>query len=75
MIKVEVRLFATLRKDRKKKYFLDLDKETIIIEVLNRLKINKEDVNLILLNGIDGNVERELKDKDVLSLFPPVGGG
>ena len=75
MIEIEVRLFATFRENRDKKYFLELDKETSILDILNKLDINKEDASLILLNGIDGDVGRSLKDGDILSLFPPVGGG
>lgn len=75
MINVEVRLFATFREGREKKYFLELSKGTTILDILNRLKINEEEASIILLNGIDGDSTRELSDGDVLSLFPPVGGG
>ena len=34
-----------------------------------------EEVAILLLNGIDGDCNRKLKDNDVLSIFPPVGGG
>ncbi len=75
MIKVEVRLFATFRENREKKYFYELNEGTNILDILNKLNIDKEDASLILLNGIDGDVYRKLKNGDVLSLFPPVGGG
>ena len=75
MINIEVRLFATFRENRDKKYFFELNKGTNILDIFNMLKIDREDVSLILLNGIDGDIDRELKDGDVLSLFPPVGGG
>lgn len=75
MIRVEIRLFATFRENREKKYFFELDKGANILDVLNKLEIDKEDASLLLLNGIDGEVDRKLKDGDVLSLFPPVGGG
>ncbi len=75
MIKAEIRLFATFRENREKKYFLELDEGTSILDILDRLDINREDASLVLLNGIDGDVDRKLKDGDVLSLFPPVGGG
>lgn len=75
LIKIEVRLFATFRENREKKYFFELDKGTNILDILNKLDIDREDASLVLLNGIDGDVDRELKDGDVLSLFPPVGGG
>lgn len=75
MIKVEVRLFATFREGREKKYFLELPKGTTIIEILNSLNIEEKEASIILLNGIDGHANRELSDGDILSLFPPVGGG
>lgn len=75
MIKVEIRLFATFRENREKKYFWELDKNTNVLDVLNKLDIDREDVSIILLNGLDGDANRKLSDGDVLSLFPPVGGG
>ncbi|MGO1468394.1 MAG: MoaD/ThiS family protein [Tissierella sp.] len=75
LINVEIRLFATFREDREKKYFFELPEKTNILDILNKLNIDREEASLILLNGIDGDVDRELKNGDVLSLFPPVGGG
>lgn len=75
MIRVEVRLFASFRENRKKKYFFEFDQESNILDVLNKLGIDREDASLLLLNGIDGDLYRKLQDGDVLSLFPPVGGG
>lgn len=74
-MKVEVRLFATFREGREKKYFFELPKGAIILDILKRLKIDEEEASIILLNGIDGSVNRELSEGDILSLFPPVGGG
>ncbi|SCG84539.1 molybdopterin converting factor subunit 1 [Proteiniborus sp. DW1] len=75
MINVEVRLFATFREGREKKQVLTLAEGTEISEVLNRLNINVEEVSILLLNGIDGPVDRRLNDGDVIAIFPPVGGG
>lgn len=75
MIKVEVRLFATFRENRDKKYLFEIPVGSNILDIINRLNIDKEEASLILLNGIDGDIDRRLKDGDVLSLFPPVGGG
>lgn len=75
MIKVEVRLFATFREGRDNKYSLELPEGSTILDVLNILKINVEEVSIAFLNGTDGDVSRKLSDGDVLSLFPPVGGG
>lgn len=75
MIKVEVRLFAYFREGREKKQIMELEDGTTIINILDKLNINEEEASIILLNGIDGPTDRELEDGDVLSLFPPVGGG
>lgn len=75
VINIEVRLFATFREGREKKYFLGLLEGTSILDILKMLNIDEKEVSIMLLNGIDGESDRELSDGDVLSLFPPVGGG
>lgn len=75
MIHIEVRLFATFRESREKKYFLELPEGANILKILQLLDIEEKEVSIMLLNGIDGGSSRELSDGDVLSLFPPVGGG
>lgn len=74
-MRLEVRLFASFREGRDKKVFIDNEDITTIEQVLDQINITSEEVALLLLNGFDGSVDRELKDGDVLSLFPPVGGG
>ena len=74
-MKIEVRLFATFRQGREKKQILDLNDDTTILDILNILNIDKEEVAILLLNGMDGSFDRKLKNEDVLSIFPPVGGG
>jgi len=72
---VEVRLFATFREGRQNKYFLELDDGTTVLDVLNLLNINPEEASIILINGKNVDVTKVLSNGDVLSLFPPVGGG
>lgn len=74
-MKLEVRLFATFRDGRDKKYFLDLNEGITPRDIVNMLKIDEEEVAILLINGRDGKLDTILKDNDVLSLFPPVGGG
>jgi len=74
-MKIEVRLFATFRQGREKKQILDLPQGTKILEILQMINIEPEEVAILLLNGMDGSFDRKLKDEDVLSIFPPVGGG
>lgn len=74
-MKVEVRLFATFREGREKKQIMELEDNSTILDVLDIVKIDEEEVAIMLLNGIDGPSDRALKENDVVSLFPPVGGG
>ena len=74
-MKIEVRLFATFRQGREKKQVLDLDEGITILEILSIINIDKDDVAILLLNGIDGSFDRKLETGDILAIFPPVGGG
>ncbi|MCC5439483.1 MoaD/ThiS family protein [Clostridium botulinum] len=75
-MKIEVRLFAYFREGRDKKYFMEINNENITPKyILEKLNIQVEEVAILLINGRDGKVDTLLKDGDVLSLFPPVGGG
>ncbi len=74
-VKVEVRLFAYFREGREKKQIIELKEGSKIQDVLDMIKINEQEVSILLLNGRDGSADRELEDGDTLALFPPVGGG
>lgn len=74
-MKIEVRLFATLRNGRKKTLNIEVDQDSPVIEILELLDIRQEDVALLLVNGRDRDLDTLLVEGDVLSLFPPVGGG
>ncbi|SCY39797.1 MoaD/ThiS family protein [Alkaliphilus peptidifermentans] len=72
---IEVRLFATLRENRQKVLQMDLIEGSTTEEVLSKLNIAPAEVAILLINGRDGLIDTPLKDNDVLSIFPPVGGG
>lgn len=72
---IEVRLFATLRDNREKIYFLPADKFRCALDIYGYLDIPKEEVSTLLINGFHKKPEDEVKDNDIVALFPPVGGG
>lgn len=74
-MKIEVRLFATLREERGKVMDLEVEEGSTVGDILDLLKIDQDFVALLLVNGKDGKFDTVLKEGDVLSLFPPVGGG
>jgi len=74
-MQIKVRLFATLREGREKEYLMTLNKPETALDITNRLDINAQDIAILLVNGMDRPLEIEIQDGDVVSIFPPVGGG
>ncbi len=65
-----------LEKEEIKNNFMEINEGNITPRyILEKLNIKVEEVAILLINGRDGKVDTLLKDGDVLSLFPPVGGG
>lgn len=75
MINIEVRYFATLRNKGKKEETLEMPNEIMTSELLEKINIERDEVAILLVNGIIKTSDTKLKDKDIISLFPPVGGG
>ncbi len=79
-MRVEIRLFATFRDflppgSTAFSFTRALEEGTTVEEVLTELKLPEQTPKIIILNGVHADASRVLRDGDVLSLFPPVGGG
>ena len=72
---IEVRLFAGLRQGRQKIYQMESDSIATVQDIMDRLSIDRKEVNILLINGFHQKPETEVKDGDIVSLFPAVGGG
>ena len=72
---IEVRFFATLRDGRGKIAEISAEEAATAGELLRRFDIPAEEVSILLINGFHSKPEDPVKDGDVVSLFPPVGGG
>ncbi|MDD4833410.1 MAG: MoaD/ThiS family protein [Lutispora sp.] len=75
MIHVKIRLFATLRENRDKETVIELSEGAAVKDILERLDISREDAAIILINGRGAKLDRILEDNDIVSIFPPLGGG
>ena len=76
MAHVALKLFATLSRftpDSGDRY--PIATGTTLKQLLEKLGIPEDDVRLIFINGIKGNLTSTLTDGDRLGIFPPVGGG
>ena len=72
---MEVRLFATLREGRGKEADIPWHDGIDGHAVLDTLGLAPDDVKIFLINGLHGKPDALLKEDDVISLFPAVGGG
>lgn len=72
---IQVRLFATLRHGRDKILSLELPDGSSVADIATSLAIAPSDIAILLVGGRDAPLDRILADGDVVSIFPPVGGG
>ncbi|MFC1639968.1 MoaD/ThiS family protein [Gemmatimonadota bacterium] len=74
-MKIKVKLFATLREGRFEEEFRHYDSETTVGEVLVDLDIPESEVKIVFVNNRHAGIDRKLSDRDVVGIFPPIGGG
>ena len=72
---IEVRFFATLREGRGKIAQVPAEEASTAGDILRRFDIPEEEVSILLISGFHSKPGDPVKDGDVISLFPPVGGG
>lgn len=74
-MKVTVKLFATFQKGR----FVIEEREyppgTLVGSIVTELQIPEESLGIVMVNHRHVALDRELKEGDVLAIFPLVGGG
>jgi len=76
---VKVKLFSKLREGREKEVctkecMYDLTGNDTVEQAVEALNVNKEDIKILLVNGLDAELTTPLKDGDTVSVFPPTGG-
>jgi sulfur carrier protein len=64
-----------LRRNGLKKEVLSFEDGISVSKMLSKVLIDEKDVAILLVNGIKVSFDKVLKDGDIVSLFPPVGGG
>lgn len=74
-MKVTVKLFATLRDYGPKYSEIDIKEGTSLKDLIKMFNIPDDFPLIRLVNGEFANNEYELKEGDIVSLFPPIAGG
>lgn len=72
---IDVRIFATLREGREKKYLLPAEDFHSAEDIINYLGIPVDEVAILLINGFHSKPVDAVRDGDMVSLFPPCAGG
>ena len=60
---------------RQKVYQMEPESIKHVQDIMDVLSIDRKEVNILLINGFHQKPETEVKDEDIVSLFPAVGGG
>ena len=74
-MEVTIKLFASLRKAREKEYKIRIGKNSNIACIINQLELPGEEISIIMVNGIRKDLDYLVKENDIISFFPAVGGG
>ncbi|HEX3011150.1 MAG TPA: MoaD/ThiS family protein [Syntrophomonadaceae bacterium] len=75
ILKITIKLFATLRQGRFKVEEQEYPAGTSVVNVIDKLSIPHTELGIIFLNGKHTELDTVLNEQDVLAVFPPVGGG
>lgn len=74
-MKITVKLFATLREYGQKMMEMQVGGQVSPASIIRDLNIPANEVAIIMINGRSVGRDEQLKEADVLALFPAVGGG
>lgn len=74
-MRIELRLYGVFRRNRFAEQARELAPGTLVQAVVQSLQLPDHLLGIVLINGVHGRLEDELRDGDVLSLLPIVDGG
>ncbi len=74
-MELTIRLFANFRDGRFKEAAREVDPGTTVGQIADALKIPRDEVGVLLVNGRHAEFDHALKAGDTVSIFPQVGGG
>ena len=72
-IQVQVKLFLHLRKNQIQT--VELTDGSNARDLVRQLGIRLEEVGVLSINDRQAMLDQQLKDGDIISIIPPIGGG
>jgi len=74
-MKISVKLFAYFRDNRFKIKEYDIDEGTTVGNIVDDLAIGREEVGVLMINSRHTDFDVQPVEKDILAIFPVIGGG
>lgn len=74
-MRVTVKLFASLRRGRFDEAVLEIPEKGLVSDAIEAAGLGPGEATVLFLNARHALPSAPLADGDILSLFPPVGGG
>ena len=76
-MKLTIKLYANLRKYSKGEgtIVIELPEECQVKDVLRHLMIPDKETKIIMVNGVQVQLDSEVHDGDRVAFFPPIAGG
>jgi molybdopterin converting factor small subunit len=74
-VAVEVELFGQLATGAQRRQTLILEQPTTVGEVADRLGLNADTIGLVVIDGIQSEIDDPVPPTCRLCFFPPVSGG
>ena len=74
-MKVDVHLYATLRRGRFDHQVMDLEDGATVSDLMGRLAIDRSDVGVLTINRRDAGYHSRLGEGDRVTIIPPLTGG
>ena len=72
-IRVQVKLFLHLRKNRKQA--VELTDGSTAADLVDLLGIRLEEVGVLSINDRQAALDQQLENGDIIYIIPPIGGG
>ena len=73
---IKVKLFASLRnKVGTKELEMNISAHEQVRDILKALNLSEKESFIFMINGVHCQLEQQLKEGDVLSIFPMIAGG
>lgn len=75
-MKIKVKLFASLRiQIGKKEVDLNISGHEKVRDIITLLNLSENDNFITMINGVHCQMDHQLNEGDVLSIFPMIAGG